>query len=39
MDTTVGIEAMEKLLVLDLVLLVQEGRRVAITGGLNALGA
>lgn len=39
MDTTVGLEELVVPLGLDLVFLVREGRRVAITGGLNARGA
>jgi hypothetical protein len=39
MDTTVGLEELVVPLGLDLVFLVREGRRVAITGGPNAPGA
>ncbi len=39
MDTTVGLEELVVPLGLDLVFLVREERRVAITGGPNARGA
>jgi hypothetical protein len=39
MDTTVGLEGLVVPLGLDLVFLVQKGRRVVIIGGSNARGA
>jgi hypothetical protein len=39
MDTTVGLEKLVEPLGLDLVFVVREGKRVATTGGPNALDA